>query len=214
MTLLVVSILLSLPFLSTAQEWKSTEVAAEDTIVQTQVYVDDKGNPISDTTGTHKIVYKYLKYYLLGWERYSLENKPTEDVRGVHRKEKFWKYYKFYDKNNQQLSQVKDSYKYDQGNATYCIYKYNEHGDIIEVAYYKDEAVLDKKENVVVRNRVKAVGAYKGMTHKFIYHHSNHSKIIKEHLYGLDNKLQEVKTFKRKPPKKKKMPGIGERSRY
>jgi YD repeat-containing protein len=191
------------PFFSVAQSWKTTELKSGDTIIETKILIHDN-QAVHDTTGTHKIVYKYLKFNLLEWRRYDIHGQPAEDDRGVHRKEKFWKYFKFYDKNNKQLHSVQDSYSYEQGDATYCVYKYDAHGNLIEVTYYKDEVVYDKDNRFVVRNQLNAVDAYLGMGHKYTYEYFQHGRTLKEHVYGRDNVLKETRTLKLKKDKKTK----------
>lgn len=201
---LLVYILLNLcPFSTTAQSWKTTEVKSGDTIIETKILIQD-GQHVNDSTGTHKIVYKYLKFNLLEWKRYDAYGQPAEDDRGIHRKEKFWKYFKFYDKTGKQILTVQDGYSYEQGDATYCIYKYDTHGNLIEVAYYKDEVVYDKNNRFVVRNQINAVDAYLGMGHKYTYEHFQHGRTLKEHVYDRNNTLKETRTLKLKKDKKTK----------
>lgn len=200
----LVYILLNLcPFSSGAQSWKTTETKSGDTIIETKILIKD-GQAVSDTLETHKIVYKYLKFSLLEWRRYGINGEPTEDDRGIHRKEKFWKYFKFFDKNGKQVLTVQDSYFYEQGDATYCIYKYDSHGDLIEVAYFKDEVVYDKNQKFIVRNQINAVDAYLGMGHKYAYEYFQNGRMLKERVYDRANLLKETRTLKLKKEKKTK----------
>lgn len=187
---------------SLAQSWKTTETKSGDTLIETKILIQDN-QAVDDTTGTHKIVFKYLNFSLLEWRRYNNHGAPAEDDRGIHKKEKFWKYFKFYDKNGKQLPFVQDSYSYEHGDATYCTYKYDSHGNLIEVTYYKDEVVYDKDNRFVVRNQINAVDAYLGMGHKYTYEYFNHGKLLKEHIYDRSNVLKETRTLKLKKDRKK-----------
>lgn len=187
-----------------AQKWEQHETTKGDTIVRTIIYVDKEGNEIEDSTNTHKIIEKYKDYYLLSSKRFNLKGEPTEDIRGVHHQKIFlMKFFKFYDKNGQSLRLVQDPYYHKQGNATYCIYKYNEHSDLLEVCFYKDELVKDKKTGKVIRNRLDAVAIYKGMIHKYQYKYSRNRKTIKEYSYNLKGEYVERRILKRKRAKKK-----------
>ncbi len=197
--LILITCFLALPFYSFGQQWTFSETTVNDTIFEIQTYVDSTGTALEDSTGTHKIVRKYFDHYFGGWKRFDLAGNPAEDARGIHRKEKFWKYFKFFAKDGSQLKTVKDSYQYDHGDATYCIYSYNELGNLVEVAYFKDGLVVGN----AAPTPIKAVGAYKGMTHRFVYRHSRGSKTIKEFLYAKDGHLQDIKIFKKNKAKKK-----------
>ncbi|BDS09902.1 hypothetical protein [Aureispira anguillae] len=188
-----------------AQEWKTTETRSGDTLVQTQIYVNEKGEKIEDSTQTHKIVSKYRNYYLLNWERFRLDGTAAEDERGVHRKVMFLKkFFKFYNKNQKPLRWVRDAYHYEQGNATYCIFKYNERGDLIEVRFYRDKVERDPTTGIIVRNRLNAIEAYEGMVHRYQFKYFWNRKILKEYAYSIKNEFIDKRVFVGKRVNKKR----------
>lgn len=189
---------------STAQEWKKTEFNKGDTLVHIELYVDEKGKPIADSLGTHKIVSEYKNYYLLKSERFGLDGARTEDHRGVHQQVIFLKkFFKFYDKEGNPLQWVKEPYAYEQSNATYCIFKYNKHSDLLEVCFYKDDVLEKGTAGVYVRKRTDAVESYKGMIHKYQYKYSRNRNTIREYTYNIRGDFVEMRILKRKRIKKK-----------
>lgn len=196
--------ILSLLFLSSVhgQTLKSEQFMSNDTLIKIESYWNED-SPVENKHGVHKIVHKFLNYYLLETRWYQLNGQTAEDERGIHYKKKFWKHFTFFDRTFKPLQTVNDPYNYEKSDATYCVYNYDEDGKLIEVAYYKDKVDYDKNQHVVARHRMKAVESYKTMTHKFIYSHSRKSKFLKEDSYDKTNKLQETKTFKLKKSKKR-----------
>jgi hypothetical protein len=188
----------------TAQEWETTEFNKGDTLVSTKVYLDKAGNPIADSTRTHKIVSEYKDYYLLRLQRFGLNGAPTTDERGVHKQVIFLKkFFKFYDKEGNSLREVKEPYYYEQSNATYCIFKYNEHSDLLEVRFYKDEVIEKEVAGIYVRIQVDAVESYKGMVHKYQFRYSKNRKTIKEYQYNIRGDFIEMRILKRVRVRKK-----------
>lgn len=182
-----------------AQKWKYSQGEEGDTLVQIQTYVDLEGQGIEDSTQTHKIVSKYKDYYLLSWERFRLDGTAAADRRGVHKKVIFLKrFFKFYDIHGQSLLEVRDPYYYEQGDATYCIYKYNKHSDLLEVCFYKDEVVIDQYTGKETRSRLKAVEAYNSMVHRYHFKYFWNRKILKEYSYSINDRFIEKKVFVRK----------------
>lgn len=190
---------------SSAQDWKVVEVNDGDTLVSTAIYVDENDKPIADSTGTHKVISRYKNYYLLKSERFGLSGEPTEDNRGVHRQVIFLKkFFKFYDKEGNPLLQVKEPYAYEQSNATYCIFKYNRHSDLLEVRYYKDNVIEKDVRGVYVRIPTDAVESYKGMIHKYQFKYSKSRKTIREYSYNVRGDFVEMRILKRRRIKKSK----------
>lgn len=197
--------LTSLVLDANAQEWKVTEFNKGDTLVRTEVYVDTMGAPIADSTGTHQIISEYKDYYLLKSERFGLNYEPTEDERGVHKQVIFLKkFFKFYDKEGKPLRVVKEPYSYEQSNATYYILKYNEHSDLLEVRFYKDDVIENEVAGVYVRRQADAVESYKGMIHKYQFKYSRNRKTIKEYRYNIRGDFVEMRILKQVRIKKKK----------
>jgi|VirMetMinimDraft_7_1064189.scaffolds.fasta_scaffold65323_1 hypothetical protein len=183
---------------ATAQEWKTIESNREDTLVSTAIYVDAAGEPIKDSTGTHRIVSEYKDYYLLKSERFGLHGERTEDERGVHKQVIFLKkFFKFYDKAGKSLLVVKEPYYYEQSNASYSIFKYNEHSDLLEVRFYKDNILIDKNTGIYTRKRSKAVESYTGMIHKYQFKYFRRRKVIKEYQYNIRGDYAEMRIFRR-----------------
>lgn len=190
-----------------AQEWKTTEFNKEDTLVSTRVYLDNTGKSIADSTNTHKIVSEYKDYYLLKSQRFGLDGAATADERGVHKQVIFLKkFFKFYDKEGNALREVKEPYYYEQSNATYCIFKYNEYGDLLEVRFYKDEVIEKEVAGIYVRIQVDAVESYEGMVHKYQFKYSKNRKTIKEYQYDIRGDFIEMRILKRVRVRKKKKP--------
>jgi hypothetical protein len=189
----------------TAQEWKTTEFNRGDTLVSTETYVDVAGEPIADSTRTHQIVSEYKNYYLLKSERFGLNGERTEDKRGIHKKVIFLKkFLKFYNKEGKPLREVKEPYYYEQSNATYSISKYNEHGDLLEVCFYKDNVIVSGVTGIYIRKRSDAVESYTGMTHKYQFRYFRKRKVIKEYQYNIRGDYTEMRILKRIKTKKKK----------
>lgn len=189
---------------STAQEWKITKFNRGDTLVTTEVYVDQEGNPITDSTQTHKIVSEYKNYYLLKSERFGLNGEQTEDERGVHKQVIFLKkFFKFYDKEGNSLRVVKEPYYYEQSNATYYVMKYNEYSDLLEVRFYKEDVIENEVAGVYTKRQADAVESYKGMIHKYQFKYSRNRKTIKEYRYNIRGDFVEMRILKQVRVKKK-----------
>lgn len=186
-----------LPALAVGQKWQQNTTYKGDTMVTVERYMGADGQPLEDSTGTHKIVSTFHNYYLLFSFRYDANDKASEDHRGVHHVAKFWKYFKFYDKNGAQVRRVKDAYQYTQSDATHCVYVYDEKGNLIEVSYFKEEPQYDSDNQRIGTKSTKAVAAYKGMAHRYVYKHLRKSKILKELNYSKDGRLQDRRVFKR-----------------
>jgi hypothetical protein len=190
---------------STAQEWKKTEFNRGDTLVSTETCVDETGKPCVDSKGTHRIVSEYKNYYLLKMERFGLNGEPTEDERGVHKQLIFLKkFFKFYDKNGKTLREVKEPYYYERSNATYYILKYNEHGDLLEVRFYKDNVIENDVAGVYTRVQTNAVESYEGMIHKYQFKYFRRRKKIKEYQYNIRDDYVEMRVLIRIRVKKQK----------
>lgn len=189
----------------TAQEWKKTEFNRGDTLVSTEIYVDETGKPIVDSTKTHRIVSEYKNYYLLKMQRFGLNGEPTEDERGVHKQVIFLKkFFKFYDKEGKTLRVVKEPYYYERSNATYYILKYNEHSDLLEVRFYKDNVVENEVAGVYTRMQTNAVESYEGMIHKYQFKYFRRRKKIKEYKYNIRDDYVEMRVLIRVRVKKKR----------
>jgi len=200
---MILTFFISLLFLPSAhaQTLKSESFTSNDTLVQVESYWNDD-QPVENKHGVHKIVHKFLNYYLLETRWYKLNGQTTEDERGIHYKRKFWRHFRFYDRTFKPLQEVVDPYSYEKSDATYCIYNYDEAGRLTKVTYYKDEVDYDQQQRVIARRRLKAVESYETMIHKFTYNHSKNSKILKEYSYDKNNKLRDSKTLKLKKSKK------------
>ena len=190
---------------SVAQEWKKTESNRGDTLVVTETYLDASGNPIVDWTETHRIVSEYKNYYMLKMQRFGLNGEPTEDERGGHKQVIFLeKFFKCYDKNGKTLRRVKEPYSYERSNATYCILKYNEHSDLMEVRFYKDNVIENNVAGVYTRIQTNAVESYEGMIHKYQFKYFRRRKKIKEYQYNIRDDYVEMRVLIRVRVKKKK----------
>lgn len=189
--LFIFSLLSLLSLNNYAQKWFSTEEEKKDTTIQTKLYKGKKGELLEDSTGTHKIIYKFHNSEMYCWFRFDKSGKPSEDERGIHKKVEYWKYYKFYDKNGNIVKEVDDlgGTLFD---PVYRTFKFDENGDLIELSYWTSH---EKEKKPHYESNF-------GMIHKYIWKHNRETNISTQYAYYLSGELANKTILKRKNPGK------------
>ncbi len=170
-----------------AQEIKfiKSESQVGDTIIT--VYSNFQNGKAVNDGGYHKMVKKELKKQneskTYDWKEFlsvayfDLDGNPAESsTSGYHRKEKYWKHYKFFNKNGDPVLYVKEDYWYEWSDAGYIVYEYQKNGDLKSVGYYKTD---------FYGKIAPAAEAYMNADiHKFIYTFDRKNGNVKEKVYS------------------------------
>jgi hypothetical protein len=174
-------------------EERETETVSGDTI--TTVYSKyENGKPV-ETKGSHKRVYKFMKEMngtsvskgaFISEKFFDLNGNPAEPY-GYHKKVKYWKYYKFYDKKGDPVLYVEEPYFYEWSDASIITYEFHKNGDLKSVAYYAYDSNGKLKPTA---------GAYLNAdVHKYVYTFDRKKGTVKEKIYAPWDNLVKITTY-------------------